>query len=169
MKKQLITIVGVATAAALVIGPLALARKDDATVVGPTPRVFDAKEQDSKDRDIRPVGSASLGDEFFLSQSLSEGGALVGSADTTCTFVRVVREAGAATPLAVSVQCGGVAKIGPDVLTFQGLNSFMPNSPTQSRFAVTGGTGAFADAKGEVRVTETGQGTSAIAVELLDA
>lgn len=167
MKKQIITAVGVATAAALVIGPLALSQTDDnPTVAGPTPRVFDAKEQDSKDRDIRPVGSASLGDEFFLSQSLSEGGAVVGNAVTNCTFVRVVRDGTAATPLAVSVQCGGVARIGPDVLTFQGLNSFTPNSPTQSRFVVTGGTGAFADAKGEVRVTETGKGTSAMAVEL---
>lgn len=169
MKKPLIVTVGVATAAALVIGPLALARQgDDPTISGPAPRVFAATEEVSRDRDIRPAGP-SVGDEFLISQSLSEAGTARGTADTICSFVRVVREEGRATPLAISVQCSGVAKIGPDVLTFHGLNSFTPNTPTQSRFAVTGGTGAFSDARGEVRVTETGAGTSAMAVELVDA
>lgn len=165
MKKPLIVAVGVATACALIVGPLALSQQDDVTVVGPAPRVFDAKEQQSKDRDLKPAGT-SVGDEFMISQALSEGGVARGTADTTCSFVRIVRQDGQATPLAVSVQCIGVAKIGADVLTFQGLNSFTPNSPSQSRFVITGGTGAFADAAGEVRVTETGTGRSAMAVEL---
>ncbi|HUR75371.1 MAG TPA: hypothetical protein VMZ00_13915 [Sporichthya sp.] len=166
MKKPLLAGVGLVTAFALVAGPLALGHKgDDLTIAGPKPRVFDASEQESRDRDIRPAG-ASVGDEFLISQALSEGGAVLGTADTTCSYVRVVREAGNATPLAVSLQCRGVAQIGPDLLTFQGLNSFTPNAPTPSRFVVTGGTGAFRDAVGEVRVTETGKGTSAMAVEL---
>ncbi len=166
MKKPVLVTVGIATAFALVIGPLALARKgDDPTVAGPRPRVLDAMEQESRDRDIKPAG-ASVGDEFLISQALTEGGAARGTADTACSYVRVVREDGNPTPLAVSVQCSGVARIGPDVLTFQGLNSFTPNSATQSRFVVTGGTGSFRDAVGEVRVTETGKGTSAMAIEL---
>ena len=166
MKKPIVVTVGVITACAIIAGPLALARKDDPQIEKAGPRVFDAVEEVSRDRDIKPAG-ASLGDEFLIAQALSEGGKATGTADTTCSFVRVVREEGKATPIAVSVQCAGVARIGADLLTFQGLNSFSPNSPSQSRFAVTGGTGVFADAVGEVRVTETGRGTSAMAVELV--
>ncbi len=165
MKKPILVAVGVTTAFALIAGPLALARKDDPVIQPKGPRVFDLREQESKDRDLRPAGT-SVGDEFLLSQSLSEGGAAQGSAETTCSFVRVVREANRATPIAVSVQCTGVARIGEDVLTYQGLNSFTPESPRQSRFVVTGGTGAFRDSVGEVRVTETGAGTSALALDL---
>lgn len=165
MKKPLLVAVGVLTAFALIAGPLALARKDDPVIQPKGPRVFDLREQESKDRDIRPAGT-SVGDEFLLSQALAEGGALQGTAETTCSFVRVLREPGKATPIAVSVQCTGVARIGQDVLTYQGLNSFTPDSPSQSRFVVTGGTGPFRDAAGEVRVTETGQGTSALALDL---
>jgi hypothetical protein len=165
MKKPILVAVGVTTAFALIAGPLALARKDDPVIQPKGPRVFDLREQESKDRDLRPAGT-SVGDEFLLSQSLAEGGAARGTAETTCSFVRVVREAGQATPIAVSLQCTGVARIGSDVLTYQGLNNFTPNSPSQSRFAVTGGTGEFADAVGEVRVTETGQGSSAMALDL---
>ncbi|GAA0636558.1 hypothetical protein GCM10009547_46060 [Sporichthya brevicatena] len=166
LKKPILATIGALTAFAVIAGPLALARKDsDPRVVAPTPRVLTATEQVSKDRDIRPTGS-SLGDEFVLSQSLTEGGVAVGTADTSCTFVRVVREDGKATPLAISLQCTGVAEIGPDLLLFQGVNSFSPTSPSVSRFVVTGGTGKFRDARGEVRVTETGKGTSAIALDL---
>lgn len=165
MRKPIVVTVGVITACAIIAGPLALARKDDPQIEKVVPRVFDAVEQTSRDRDIRPAGT-SVGDEFLIAQALSEAGTPRGTADTTCSFVRIVREEGRATPLAVSVHCVGVARIGADVLTFQGLNSFSPNTPSQSRFAVTGGTGPFAKAKGEVRVTETGQGTSAMAVEL---
>lgn len=167
MKKPILVAVGVTTAFALIAGPLALARKDDPVIEPRGPRVFDVREQESKDRDLKPAGT-SVGDEFLLSQSLSEGGVAQGTADTACSFVRVVREAAKATPLAVSLQCVGVARIGPDVLTYQGLNSFTPDSPSQSRFVVTGGSGAFRDAAGEVRVTETGPGTSALALELAE-
>ena len=165
MKKPVLVAVGVITAFALIAGPLALARKDDPVIEPKAPRVFDVQEQESKDRDLRPAGT-SVGDEFLLSQALAEGGVSLGTADTTCSFVRVVREAEKATPLAVSVQCAGVARIGQDVLTYQGLNSFTPDSPSQSRFVVTGGSGAFRNAAGEVRFTETGPGTSAMALEL---
>ncbi len=165
MKKPILVAVGVTTAFALIAGPLALARKDDPVIQPKAPRVFDLREQQSEDRDLRPAGT-SVGDEFLLSQALSEAGTARGTAETICSFVRVVREPNRATPLAVVLQCTGVARIGEDVLTYQGVNSFTPDSPSQSRFAVTGGTGAFRDAVGEVRVTETGAGTSAMALDL---
>jgi hypothetical protein len=44
----------------------------------------------------------------------------------------------------------------------------MPTGLAISKFVVTGGSGTFRDAKGELRVTETGQGTSNIAYDKLD-
>lgn len=168
LKKQrtLLAFVGLATAFALVVGPLALFKNNDPQEPGPT--LFEATENVSKDRDIKPNGS-SVGDEFLLSQTLAGStgaGTTTGTADTTCTYVRIVREEGNATPMAVAVQCTGVATFGQDELTYQGLNSFTPGGASISKFVVTGGTGSYADAKGEVRVTETGAGTSTFAFDL---
>ncbi|HVE25063.1 MAG TPA: hypothetical protein VNC22_06665 [Sporichthya sp.] len=164
-KRGLLAGVGVVTAFALVAGPLALARKGDPKTPGPT--VYAATETGSRDRDIKPAG-ASIGDEYQLTLSLAEGGGPAGSWDAACTYVRIVREAGNPTPLAVSVQCTGVMRIGADAMTFQGINSYQPTGLAISKFVVTGGSGTFRDAKGELRVTETGQGTSNIAYDKLD-
>jgi hypothetical protein len=164
-KRALMATVGVVTAFALVAGPLALARRGDPKTPGPT--VYSATESSSKDRDLRPTG-ASVGDEYQLTLSLAEGGGPAGSWDTSCTYVRVVREKGNATPVAVSVQCTGVMRIGADAMTFQGMNSYLPTGQSISKFVVTGGSGTFRDAKGELRVTETGAGTSTIAWDKQD-
>ncbi len=161
-KRPLMVVVGLVTAFALVAGPLALARKGDPKAPGPT--VYSATETASKDRDLKPPG-ASVGDEYQLTLSLAEGGGPAGSWDASCTYLRVVREANAATPQAVSVQCTGVMRIGADAMTFQGLNNYLPTGQAISKFVVTGGSGSFRDAKGELRVTETGQGTSNIAYD----
>jgi hypothetical protein len=161
-KRTLLAAVGVVTAFALIAGPLALARKGDPKTPGPT--VYAATETGSNDRDLKPAG-ASVGDEYQLTLSLAEGGGPAGSWDATCTYVRVVREAGKPTPTAVSVQCTGVMRIGGDAMTFQGLNNYLPTGLAVSRFVVTGGSGEFRDATGELRVTETGKGTSNIAYD----
>lgn len=163
--RRLLAVLGILVAFALVAGPIALARKDDPA--GPAPRLFAAVESGADDRDLRPAG-ASIGDEFLLRQKLSADGREVGTADTTCSLVRVVTVPKSTTPAAISIQCTGVATMGADVLTYQGLNSFIPGAAAQSRFAVTGGSGAFTDAVGELRVTETGKGTSTLALDLVD-
>lgn len=161
-KRTLLAAVGVLTAFALIAGPLALARKGDPKTPGPT--VYSATETGSNDRDLKPAG-ASVGDEYQLTLSLAEGGGPAGSWDATCTYVRVVREAGKSTPQAVSVQCTGVMRIGADAMTFQGLNNYLPSGLAISKFVVTGGSGTFRAAMGELRVTETGPGTSTIAYD----
>jgi hypothetical protein len=130
--------------------------------------VYDATPNVDQSQDIKPTG-ASVGDGFQLSQALTKGGTPAGTADTNCDYVRVLRDPGNPTPTVVSVQCTGVVSLGKDELTYQGLNSFLPNGGVSiSKFVVTGGTGAFANARGEVRVTETGQGTSTFALDLTD-
>ena len=163
-KRPVMVVVGLLTAFALVAGPLALARKGDPATPGPT--VYSATETGSNDRDLKPTGS-SIGDEYQLTLSLAEGGGPAGSWDASCTVVRVVREAGNPTPLAVSTHCTGVMRIGADAMTFQGLNNYQRTDDTLaiSKYVVTGGSGSFRDAKGELRVTETGQGTSNIAYD----
>lgn len=163
--RKLLALLGILVAFALVAGPIALARRDEPTV--PPPRLILAVESGSKDRDLRPAG-ASLGDEFLLRQKLTEDGRAVGASDTTCSLVRVVTLPKSKSPAAVSVQCTGVATMGRDVLTYQGLNTFVPGDAAQSRFVITGGSGAFTDAAGELRVTETGKGTSTLALDLTD-
>lgn len=166
--RKLLAGFAILVAFALVAGPIALARRDGPVgAVGPSARLVSAVESGSRDRDLRPAG-ASIGDEFLLTQKLSEDGRELGTNDTTCSLVRVVAATKGKAPLAVSVQCTGVAVLGPDVLTYQGLNSFAPGDAAQSRFVVTGGSGAFADATGELRVTETGKGTSTLALDLVN-
>lgn len=162
MKGPLAATVGILVASALVVGPIALARRTSEPEPEPAGRILTAVETASRERDVRPA-AASIGDEFLLRQQLSEDGVELGGNESTCTYVRRTVLPDPPPPrAAISVQCTGTAQIGPDILTYQGLNTFAPGSSARSRFVVTGGTGAFAGATGELEITETGPGASTL-------
>ncbi|MGQ0632195.1 MAG: hypothetical protein ACT4P1_14330 [Sporichthyaceae bacterium] len=128
-----------------------------------------ATDESAREIDRGPAG-ASVGDEFVLAQRLAlpaEPGQ-VGVIEVSCRYLRV-RKAGKGTtptPPSVSVQCNGVADVGPDAVSFHGLNTFTPGAATQSRFVVTGGTGAYAAAVGEITATDVSLGTAMLVLDL---
>jgi hypothetical protein len=90
--------------------------------------------------DVAPTGDEpSLGDSNVFSENLFRDGKKVGFSGGQCTFVRLQNPPPA-------VQCVVTARIGGDQLTVQGLAFDQPRNV----FAITGGTGRWRDAGGQV-------------------
>jgi hypothetical protein len=122
-------------AATLSFASFASAQTDNVTVLHLT-----AVEVESHLVDVAPTGGPpTLGDTFVASDNLLQGGRRVGVAGIVCIVVRVQHP-----PFAF--QCQATARIGSDQLTAQGLVFDQPSSV----FAITGGTGRWRNAGGQV-------------------
>jgi hypothetical protein len=97
--------------------------------------------------DAKPKGE-SIGDYFVFSDNLFKHKRRIGQLDGQCTVTRLDRKANSFTQ-----QCLVTATLPRGHLTVQGVITF--TDPEQDTFtlAVTGGTGAYAGAGGEVHVT----------------
>jgi hypothetical protein len=92
-----------------------------------------------------------LGDEFAFSDDLFRNGEKVGILGGAGTVVRTDEQAGSAT-----VQLVVTAQLRDGQITTQGLATFMETGAGEPfRLAITGGTGRYRTAHGEVVVTET--------------
>jgi len=108
--------------------------------------------------DAAPTGEEpSLGDTFVLSENLFRDGKKVGISGVVCTFVRVERPPGA-------VECVITARLGSDQLTVQGLSFDQPRNV----FAITGGTGRWRNAGGQVVVRDVSETESDITLFISD-
>jgi len=108
--------------------------------------------------DVAPNGGPpSLGDAFVLSENLFRDGKKVGISGVVCTFVRVEHPPGA-------VECVITARIGGDQLTVQGLSFDQPRNV----FAITGGTGRWRNAGGQVVVRDVSETEADITVFISD-
>jgi hypothetical protein len=90
------------------------------------------------------VGEAnfSLGDEFVFTSKLMRHGKQVGHTGVVCTITSVTNE---------ESQCVGTAQFRAGQITIQGL---MAGEPTSFKFPITGGSGAYQGAEGELQVRE---------------
>ena len=114
----------------------ASAHTDDVKVLHLT-----AVQVESNDVDVAPTGEPSLGDYSVFSENLFRDGHKVGISGGVCTFVRLEHPPAA-------LQCVVTARLGRDQLTVQGLAFDQPTNV----FAITGGTGRWRDAGGQVVV-----------------
>jgi len=100
--------------------------------------------------DVPPKGGdhkpPSEGDEFVIGGSLEHGGKSVGTSNLVCTITQP-GDHGVST-------CAGMAIIPGGTLAIQGVSYIAGNSDT---YAITGGTGRYAGAKGTVASTQKGQ------------
>lgn len=87
----------------------------------------------------------SVGDQLVFSDDLYMDGDLVGTLDGTCTFTRVV------VNVSAMVNCTVTLTLPDGQITLQGAIRF---EETTDRFtvAITGGTGDYNEAQGEVKV-----------------
>ncbi len=92
----------------------------------------------------------SLGDEDVFSDDLftKKGGTEVGVDGGVCTVVRVID---AKTPSGTA-QCLVTASLPGGQITTQGLFTFTDQPPAPFQLAITGGTGAYKNARGQVTV-----------------
>jgi type II secretory pathway pseudopilin PulG len=89
----------------------------------------------------------SLGDQFIFSDDLFRGGRKVGHDGGVCTLVRLVPRVSA------TLQCVITLSLPTGQITIQGLPTFA-DGPGSFLFAITGGTGAYKTAHGQVKVVE---------------
>jgi hypothetical protein len=94
--------------------------------------------------DLGPTGE-SFGDQLVFSDDLYLDGDLVGTLDGSCTFTRVV------VNVSAMVNCSVTLTLPDGQITLQGAISFDENT---DRFtvAITGGTGDYNEAQGQVKV-----------------
>ena len=115
-------------------------------------------EVESNEVDHDPASPApALGDGFVLSENLLRDGKKVGISGVVCTFVRVEHPPGA-------VECVITARLGSDQLTVQGLSFDQPRNV----FAITGGTGRWRNAGGQVVVRDLSETESDITLFISD-
>jgi hypothetical protein len=96
--------------------------------------------------------NASAGDAFVLTETVYDaaGTTRVGTLSASCTFARATRNPERATTL-----CHGVYRLRDGDIVAAGLLS-----GSTSRIAITGGTGAYAGARGVLTTTETRTGST---------
>ena len=108
----------------------------------------------------------SLGDEQVFSDDLYDksGGTKLGFDGGVCTIVRVADVKRASG----SAQCVVTLSLAEGQITVQGLVTFVGNeTPPPFDLAITGGTGAFKNARGSVTVEETSDTEANLTVDVL--
>ena len=90
----------------------------------------------------------SAGDELVLTMDLYKGSKRVGESHVVCTTVRVAQPS--------IVQCENVNTINGSTITASGVVTSDEEEQSPFAQAITGGTGAFSGAEGELTVSEAG-------------
>jgi hypothetical protein len=131
----------------------ASAHTDNVTVLHLTGHEVESNEVDHDPDSEAPA----LGDGFVLSENLLRDGHKVGISGVVCTFVRLQHPPSA-------VECVITARLGSDQLTVQGLSFDQPRNV----FAITGGTGRWRNAGGQVVVRDVSETESDITLFISD-
>ena len=114
-------------------------------------------EVDSASLDLGAPGEG-IGDQFVATGDLTRHGNPAGGAHLSCTLTR---RAGTAS----TFQCSGVLALPAGQITAQGV--WVDDQPAGFSLAVTGGTGAYRTAHGQLRTVELSSTERRITVELV--
>jgi hypothetical protein len=112
--------------------------------------------------DIADNKQPDLGDYLVFTNKLLKHGKQVGTDSGTCHIVRV-------TPKAITVQCLVTLSLRKGQITTQGLLTFPASGESSKPFkvAITGGTGAYKTAHGQVTVIERPDRDTKLIVDLI--
>jgi len=152
----------IALALLLVLGNLTLAcASADSSRDHPqtmTLRLTDT-EVDSASLDLGAPGEG-IGDQFVATGDLTRHGNPAGGAHLSCTLTR---RAGTAS----TFQCSGVLALPAGQIAAQGAALLVDDQPIGFSLAVTGGTGAYRTAHGQLKTVELSSTERRITVELV--
>jgi hypothetical protein len=120
----------------------------------------------SKDFDLDPSG-LSLGDYFVATENLFRGGKKVGTDHAICTITRLEPPTG--TPKRGALQCLATLALPGGQITVQGVRfaSLSAQQPPRFTLAITGGTGAYKTAHGQVRIVDINATDSRLTLTLI--
>jgi hypothetical protein len=107
------------------------------------------------DLDLGATGP-SIGDRFVFSDDLFRGGQKVGISGVECIAVRSQPSPvpPGQEPTSLTISCVGTLRLPEGQVTVQGLVTFSEESGPSFDLAITGGTGAYRTAHGQLTVTE---------------
>ena len=106
--------------------------------------------------DAAPANEFSVGDSYVFSEDLFKGTTRIGDAGAECMTVRIDG------PSSAVAHCTETFRLPAGQIVTQGLLTFDPAvGGTEFTWAITGGTGAYSSAHGEVRVVESNGGVNA--------
>ena len=149
-----ITLTGTALAVLLLLGGVAIAGATPAAKPGKANTLhFDVQFSPFKLIDVDHDGGPSLGDYVIFHDLLSSHGKQVGDEGGTCPIVDATEGL---------IHCTGTMRLPGGQIAFQGLTTAAPTK----ELAVTGGTGRYQGAGGEVTLVELGDGTGTLTVRL---
>ena len=105
----------------------------------------------------------SLGDQFVTSSDLFRAGEKVGVDGVVCTIVRLE------PMVSATAQCVATAEFRKGQITVQGLLTFSEETEGEPfRLAITGGTGKYKEAHGELKVVEISETESQLTFKIID-
>ncbi len=120
----------------------------------------------NKDFDLDPSG-LSLGDYFVVTENLFRQGKKVGTDHAVCTITRLEPPTG--TPKRGALQCVVTLVLPEGQITVQGVRtgSLSQQQPPRFTLAITGGTGAYKTAHGQVRIVDISATDSRLTLTLI--
>jgi hypothetical protein len=104
----------------------------------------------------------SLGDQFVTSSDLFGGDEQVGIDGVVCTLLRLE------PMVSATAQCVATAKLPKGQITVQGLLTFSEETEGEPfLLAITGGTGKYREAHGELKVVEVSETESQLTFKII--
>jgi hypothetical protein len=103
----------------------------------------------------------SLGDVNVITEDAYRDGKKVGTSDLTCTMVRVD-----AVKHSFAVECLNTTVLPEGQISAQGVVTSAEIEKVPFKQAITGGTGAYKNARGELTVDEAGDGPAHLTFDL---
>jgi hypothetical protein len=123
-----------------------------------------ARTVDSADLDLGKQGP-SLGDQFIFTDDVFQNGKRVGEDHGTCTITRIT---GTGPSTVITTPCLVTLVLPRGQVTVQGAATFTEQGPTGPfTVAVTGGTGSYKTARGEVGVRQISNTDTELTVRLI--
>ena len=164
-----LTVLAVLVVAA-VLGAVSLASAGDAAPRTAQQEIIDLTSTtvQGADLDLGDTGFG-VGDRFTFADDLMRDGAPYGSLGGECTFMRIEPDPlpEGEAPQSTTVNCVVSAQLPDGQITVQGLVTFTEETAGDPFvLAITGGTGPYAEAQGEVQVTEVSETDSLIQLRL---
>ena len=137
LKYMLVLVVAVVTAIGVVVA------SSGAQAPGARTLVFKETEGQGRFLDEKPLRKGSIGDRFAFSNKLFDAaGKRVGDLQAVCTVTKVIGKN------KLGQMCQGAARLSDGDLLLEAAFTDNDSGPVDVKGAITGGTGAYANARG---------------------
>jgi hypothetical protein len=118
---------------------------------------------DIADLDFNETGP-SVGDQVVFTDNLFQNGKRVGEDHGQCAIARIT---GTGASGSITVECHVTLVLAAGQITIQGVATFTGEGPQTNVLAVTGGTGAYQTAHGQIRARDVSETRTELTIQLI--